>query len=270
MNLSWLKYSLAFLLGATTLTVVLVLQLHRDVIRVEIHWRDEPIRSTRFSQSSSNAARRAVNMPSTTPAAAAGEQRVRDGGSLQSDISVHEQAVINSNHQEPIVLYRNARQVPDSLSGQSAVMQGTRQRTSSSRTYTIVRAPPQSVISIHEALSRTAPDWVGSLLPPVDPSNFQMKAGCINRLCVEYLSSVEKDFFEHCVKKTQAKEIDIGPIQTNVSCRFLNGTFRHPVALASFPGSGNTWMRGLLQKVTGICTGMEKITIIMVHNMHTQ
>lgn len=35
----------------------------------------------------------------------------------------------------------------------------------------------------------------------------------------------------------------------------MNGTFRAPVALASFPGSGNTWVRGLLEKATGICTG---------------
>jgi hypothetical protein len=27
------------------------------------------------------------------------------------------------------------------------------------------------------------------------------------------------------------------------------------VALISFPGSGNTWIRGLLEKATGICTG---------------
>lgn len=38
-------------------------------------------------------------------------------------------------------------------------------------------------------------------------------------------------------------------------CKFLNTTSRDPVALASFPGSGNTWVRGLLQKATGICTG---------------
>ncbi len=39
------------------------------------------------------------------------------------------------------------------------------------------------------------------------------------------------------------------------SCHFVNGTSRQPVALASFPGSGNTWVRGLLEKVTGVCTG---------------
>ena len=32
-------------------------------------------------------------------------------------------------------------------------------------------------------------------------------------------------------------------------------TGRGPVGLVSFPGSGNTWVRGLLQQATGICTG---------------
>ena len=35
---------------------------------------------------------------------------------------------------------------------------------------------------------------------------------------------------------------------------------RGPVGLVSFPGSGNTWVRGLLQKATGICTGMDILT----------
>jgi len=39
------------------------------------------------------------------------------------------------------------------------------------------------------------------------------------------------------------------------TCHFINGKRRSPVALASFPGSGNTWVRGLLQDTTGICTG---------------
>ena len=38
-------------------------------------------------------------------------------------------------------------------------------------------------------------------------------------------------------------------------CHFINGTRRAAVALASFPGSGNTWVRGLLEKTTGVCTG---------------
>lgn len=45
----------------------------------------------------------------------------------------------------------------------------------------------------------------------------------------------------------------------NGRCRFMDGTHRAPVALASFPGSGNTWMRQLLQEATGICTSMCKL-----------
>ena len=45
------------------------------------------------------------------------------------------------------------------------------------------------------------------------------------------------------------------------SCRFINGSRRAAVALVSFPGSGNTWVRGLLEKATGVCTGMYRIII---------
>ena len=41
------------------------------------------------------------------------------------------------------------------------------------------------------------------------------------------------------------------------NCKFMNGSAygRSPIALVSAPGSGNTWVRGLLEKVTGVCTG---------------
>ena len=35
----------------------------------------------------------------------------------------------------------------------------------------------------------------------------------------------------------------------------MNGDGKPVVALVSLPGSGNTWVRGLLQKATGVCTG---------------
>jgi hypothetical protein len=38
-------------------------------------------------------------------------------------------------------------------------------------------------------------------------------------------------------------------------CQFRQSGGRAPVALVSVPGSGNTWVRGLLEKATGICTG---------------
>ena len=36
--------------------------------------------------------------------------------------------------------------------------------------------------------------------------------------------------------------------------QFINGTSKAAVALASFPASGNTWVSGLLEKATGVCT----------------
>ena len=41
----------------------------------------------------------------------------------------------------------------------------------------------------------------------------------------------------------------------NATCKFMKGPSRDPVGLVSVPGSGNTWVRGLLEKATGICTG---------------
>ena len=38
-------------------------------------------------------------------------------------------------------------------------------------------------------------------------------------------------------------------------CHFMDGSNRAPIGLISPPGSGNTWVRGLLEQATGICTG---------------
>lgn len=47
---------------------------------------------------------------------------------------------------------------------------------------------------------------------------------------------------------------DIFSKVTGSNCLFIGGT-RDPVALASSEGSGNTWVRGLLEKGSGFCTG---------------
>ena len=47
-------------------------------------------------------------------------------------------------------------------------------------------------------------------------------------------------------------------------CRFMDGTHRAPVALASMPGSGNTWVRGLLQQATGICPGQFYVVVVQM------
>ena len=74
---------------------------------------------------------------------------------------------------------------------------------------------------------------------------------CTDSLCSEYLSSSERESFNDCKNGSEMVNVQ------EASCHFMNGTGRRPVALASFPGSGNTWVRGLLEKATGICTGEE-------------
>lgn len=75
-------------------------------------------------------------------------------------------------------------------------------------------------------------------------------ANCSDRECSNILQPLERSAFKQCSESAAKK----GPINPS-DCLFLHTTHRQPIGLASFPGSGNTWVRGLLQKVTGYCTG---------------
>lgn len=76
---------------------------------------------------------------------------------------------------------------------------------------------------------------------------------CQREYCTEFLS--QRDYWMHfsCTDRVQ-KNNDLASLPDG-RCHFMDGTRRAPVAIASFPGSGNTWVRGLLEKATGICTG---------------
>lgn len=75
----------------------------------------------------------------------------------------------------------------------------------------------------------------------------------MDRICSQYLTKKDYVHFDYCRKRTWHNQTIQEPKES--VCQFMNGEGRHPVALASFPGSGNTWVRGLLQEVTGLCTG---------------
>ena len=71
--------------------------------------------------------------------------------------------------------------------------------------------------------------------------------------CRGYLTGQARESYIQCMARVhkyghakKAKES---------GCRFVDGRRRGIVALASFPGSGNTWVRTLLEKATGICSG---------------
>lgn len=79
---------------------------------------------------------------------------------------------------------------------------------------------------------------------------------CMDRVCLNVLSEEEREQYDTCYNKTVAFKVvqKFGSIRSG-ACHFQNGIARYPVGLGSFQGSGNTWLRGLLEKVTGICTG---------------
>ena len=86
---------------------------------------------------------------------------------------------------------------------------------------------------------------------------------CQQPHCKEYLQKFELLAMDNCFTETSKRTVN-GKIQSKHdskfnlkenNCRFINGSHRLPVALASSSGSGNTWIRGLLEKATGICTG---------------
>ena len=88
---------------------------------------------------------------------------------------------------------------------------------------------------------------VGKILP-TKPGELWRFSRCDDDVCVQYLAPQERMDYNSCTVRSTATE-------QPCACRFMNGSGRRPVALASFPGSGNTWVRGLLQLSTGICTG---------------
>lgn len=82
--------------------------------------------------------------------------------------------------------------------------------------------------------------------------SINVNSECNTKMCAEYLSEEDIMRYEKCWKKT--KHYNVTKILDG-GCKFMDGRKREAVALASFPGSGNTWVRDLLEAVTGVCTG---------------
>ena len=80
---------------------------------------------------------------------------------------------------------------------------------------------------------------------------------CEDALCSEFLTEKDLKQVDRCANRFIKQQLVREGEETLVpTCHFINGTSRaSKVALISFPGSGNTWTRGLLEKATGICTG---------------
>lgn len=75
---------------------------------------------------------------------------------------------------------------------------------------------------------------------------------CSDKLCTNHLSQEDRVKYSQCTESVHAKTST--PPQ-KADCHFVKGSGRSPVALVSLPGSGNTWVRQLLEAATGVCTG---------------
>ncbi len=123
--------------------------------------------------------------------------------------------------------------------------------------------------SHEEILSRIARDvpsdhQVGP--PPYDPTrpaNYSLATitpemiqpcGDYDLMCKRHILPItDSKHFQSCIDKMRAGNYSEDP---QPMCRLMNGTNRGAVALVSLPGSGNTWVRGLLEQATGVCTGL--------------
>ena len=79
---------------------------------------------------------------------------------------------------------------------------------------------------------------------------------CRDVICSNFLTDKDWEQWNSCIGKGKSKLHNVIP-----KCRFQDGTSRPYVALKSFPGSGNTWVRQLLEESTGICTGIHLVTV---------
>ena len=92
-----------------------------------------------------------------------------------------------------------------------------------------------------------------TLQPSKATSTFLSKSACKDKRCSSLLTSIQRAKYRQCKVHNSfyAKRLATIPAR----CVFRESKDHAPVALVSVPGSGNTWVRGLLEKATGICTG---------------
>lgn len=73
--------------------------------------------------------------------------------------------------------------------------------------------------------------------------------------CTDFLTSeFDMRMYHQCYNKVKRMLGTNVTVQDN-GCRFIPNQTRGAVALASFPGSGNTWLRTIIEHTTGVCTG---------------
>ena len=94
-----------------------------------------------------------------------------------------------------------------------------------------------------------------------DSPRVQQSSFCFGKFCVNAVESSDRQRMFNCLRKALEYVRSLGYShryalnKMQCSCKLMNGAGRKRFGLVSLPGSGNTWVRGLLEKATGVCTG---------------
>ena len=117
--------------------------------------------------------------------------------------------------------------------------------------------PGPHVVSKKEYYAKRATTATHS--PPTTPPRHRShnithitSSQCSRPPCLQYLTQQEKYIYNKCQKRSVARGSVSMP---SCRCRFRSPAGHKRAALVSLPGSGNTWVRGLLEKASGLCTG---------------
>lgn len=116
------------------------------------------------------------------------------------------------------------------------------------------KSQPPSVSHVKHLFSNTS-DFIHLNSPQGVDLLQRIKTDCKDSVCSEFLTNTDKPHFKYCIHKTWGMSLQVYVESKRSVCVFINGSHRYPIGLASYPGSGNTWVRGLLQKTTGLCIG---------------
>lgn len=79
-----------------------------------------------------------------------------------------------------------------------------------------------------------------------------LKKDCVDAFCKEHLSERDERLYNQCLRRIKKFAGPVVP--KNSGCHFISAS-HPPVGLVSFPGSGNTWVRQMLEAASGVCTG---------------
>ena len=157
-------------------------------------------------------------------------------GDINTSASISYTSTTSEPHMQNISTSRNGTNFSSSLSADSTAMQ-----------HEILPVElKHDTVHVSTPLVRQLPKSAITML------NLQH---CKQPHCMESISTFDKVCYDYCVKKQRKNSRGRKHTRMHGECRFIRGEGRAAVALASLPGSGNTWIRGLLEKATGVCTG---------------